>query len=90
MSTKKITLAFEDNCFCFQVTAFFYQKKWIFIQNVYKKRPLFDKMTYNWKTKAVIFKPNLLFVDIIMLMLLAMFEFDRWFHIFKNKELSKK
>ena len=25
-----------------------------------------------------------------MLMLLATFEFDRWFHFFKNKELSKK
>ena len=25
-----------------------------------------------------------------MLMLLAKFEFDGWFHFFKNKELSKK
>ena len=25
-----------------------------------------------------------------MLMLLAKFEFDRWFHFFKNKDLSKK
>ena len=25
-----------------------------------------------------------------MLMLLAMFEFDRWFHFVKNKGLSKK
>ena len=25
-----------------------------------------------------------------MLMLLAKFEFDRWFNFFKNKELSKK
>ena len=24
---QKITLPFEDNCFCFQVTGFFYQKK---------------------------------------------------------------
>ena len=48
-------LAFKDNCFCFQVTAFF-TKKVKFIQNVYKKRPLFDKKTYNWKTKAVVFK----------------------------------
>ena len=48
-------LAFEDNCFCFQVTAFF-TKKVKFIQNVYKERPLFDKKTYNWKTKAIVFK----------------------------------
>ena len=41
--SKKITLAFEDNCFCFQVTGFFYQKKWIFVKNVYKQRPLFQK-----------------------------------------------
>ena len=26
----------------------------------------------------------------MMLMLLAEFEFDGWFHFFKNKELSKK
>ena len=48
-------LVFEDNCF-FQVTAFFLPKKWIFVQNVYKEHPLFDKKIYNWKTKAVIFK----------------------------------
>ena len=36
-------LAFEDNCFCFQVTAFYQKVK--FIQNVYKERPLFDKKT---------------------------------------------
>ena len=28
--------------------------------------------------------------EIIMLMLLAKFEFDGWFHFFKNKELSIK
>ena len=38
-------LAFEDNCFCFQVTAFLLPKKLIFIQNVYKEHPLFDKKT---------------------------------------------
>ena len=48
-------LAFEDNCFCFQVTAF-YQKSVKFIQNVYKERPLSDKKTYNGKTKAIVFK----------------------------------
>ena len=48
-------LAFENNCFCFQVTAFF-TKKVKFIQNVYKEGPLFDKKTYNWKTKAIVFK----------------------------------
>ena len=48
-------LAFEDNCFCFQVTAFF-TKKVKFIQNAYKEHPLFDKKTYNWKTKAIVFK----------------------------------
>ena len=48
-------LAFEDNCFCFQVTAFF-TKKVKFIQNVYKERPLFDRKIYNWKTKAFVFK----------------------------------
>ena len=62
----------------------------MFIQNVYKGRPLFDKKTYNWKTKAVILKSQRTFLDIIMLMLLAKFEFDGWFHCFKNKELSKK
>ena len=50
---KKIMLAFEDNCFCFQVTAFFYQKKLFFILNVYKECPLFDKKTYNLKTMIV-------------------------------------
>ena len=36
-------------------------KKWIFIQNVYKEHPLFDKKTYNWNTKAEIFKANIFF-----------------------------
>ena len=27
ITSKKTTLAFENNCFCFQVTALFYQKK---------------------------------------------------------------
>ena len=48
--SKNITLAFEDNCFCFQVTGIFTKKKkkWILIQkiNVYKGRPVFDKKTY--------------------------------------------
>ena len=48
-------LAFQNNCFCFQVTSF-YTKKVKFIQNVYKEGPLFDKKTYNWKTKAIVFK----------------------------------
>ena len=48
-------LAFEDNCFCFQVTAFF-TKKVKFIQNVHKEGPLFDKKTYSWKTKVFVFK----------------------------------
>ena len=34
----------------------FLPKEWIFIQNVYKQRPLFHQKTYNWKTKAIIFK----------------------------------
>ena len=48
--------------FVFEVTVFVFKlqlsfnKKVIFIQNVYEKRPLFDKKTYNWKTNAVIFK----------------------------------
>ena len=47
-------LAFEDNCFVFKLQPF--TKKVKFIQNVYKERPLFDKKTYNWKTKAIVFK----------------------------------
>ena len=84
-------LAFENNCFCFQVTSFF-TKKVKFIQNVYKEGPLFDKKTYNWKTKAIVFKSLCIlffffffFLDIITLMLLAKFEFDTWFHLFKKK-----
>ena len=78
-------LAFEDNCFCFQVRAFF-TKKVKFIQNVYKERPLFDKRTYNWKTKAMSSKANVFFsfADIIMLMLLAKFEFVTRFHFLKQ------
>ena len=49
-------LAFENNCFCFPSYTPFYQKKVKFIQNVYKEGPLFDKKTYNWKTKAIVFK----------------------------------
>ena len=77
-------LAFEDNCFCFQVTAFF-TKKVKFIQNLYKECPLFDKRTYNWKTKAMPSKANVFFsfVDIIILTLLASF-FDTWFHFLKQ------
>ena len=48
-------LAFENKCFCFQVTSFS-TKKVKFIQNVYKEGPLFDKKTFNWKTKAIVFK----------------------------------
>ena len=76
-------LAFENNCFCFQVASLF-TKKVKFIQNVYREGPLFDKKTYKWKTKAIVFKPN------FTLMLLAKFEFDTWFKFFqKNKEISK-
>ena len=50
------------------------------------KRPVTGK----WKTKAVISKSLHNSLDIFMLILLAKFEFDRWFHIFKNKELTKK
>ena len=65
----------------FSSESLFLPKKRIFIQNAYKEHLLFDKKTYNWKTKAVIFKSQHTFLDIIMLMLLAKFEFDRWFHI---------
>ena len=34
----------------------FFTKKVTFYSNVYKLHPLFHKKTYNWKTKAVIFK----------------------------------
>ena len=83
-------LAFEDNCFCFEVTAFFFTKRVSFYSNVYKEHPLFDKKTYNWKTKVVIFKSKRNFLDIIKLMLLAKFEFDRWFHFFQKQGIIKK
>ena len=46
-------LAFEDNCFCFQVTTF-YQKSEVY-SNVYKEPPLFDKKI-QLETKAIVFK----------------------------------
>ena len=45
-------LAFEDNCFCFQVTSFI--KSEFLSKNVYKGHPLFDKNTCNWKNKSSI------------------------------------
>ena len=78
-------LAFEDYCFCFQVTGFFYQKSEFLFKMFIKQLPLFHKKTYNWKTKAVIFKSYCNFLDIIMLMLLGKFEFDGWFHFFQKQ-----
>ena len=37
-------LAFEDNYFCFQVTAIFTKKSEVY-SNIYKEGPLFDKKT---------------------------------------------
>ena len=51
----KVLILKHYNCFFFQVTSFF-TKKVKFIQNVYKEGPLFNKKTYNWKTKAIVFK----------------------------------
>ena len=45
------------------------------------------KRTVTWKQKQLSSKAKVIFLDIIML--LAKFEFDGWFHFFKNKELSK-
>ena len=87
-------LAFENNCFCFQVTPFF-TKKVKFIQNVYKEGHLFDKKTYNWKTNCncvqkLTYFFFFFFLDIITLMLLAKFEFDMWFHFFKKTRKYQK
>ena len=55
------------------------------------KNALFDKKTYNWKTKAVIFKSLCNFLNIIILiMLFAKFEFDRWIHFFQKQGIIKK
>ena len=86
---KKITLAVEDNYFCFQVTAFFYQKSEfsfkMFIKNALcLTRPITGNKSSNLQ------KLKLIFLDIIMFILLAKFEFEKWFHFLKNKELSKK
>ena len=53
-------LAFENNCFCFQVTSFS-TKKVKFIQNVYKEGPLFDKKTLTGNQKQLSSKANVFF-----------------------------
>ena len=45
-------LAFEDNCFCFQVTAF-YQKS---LFKMFIKSALYLTKSHNWKTKAIVLK----------------------------------
>ena len=82
-------LAFEDNCFCFQVTDFFYQKRELLFK-MFINNALYFTKTYNWKTKAVIFKSLCNSLDIIILMLLAKFKFDGWFHFFKKQGIIKK
>ena len=81
-------LAFEDNCFCFQVTAFF-TKNVKFIQNIYKERPLFDKKTYNWKTKAIVFKSQRIFEILSCLSCLQSLNLIRG-SIFSKKKKKKK
>ena len=41
-------VSFWGYVFVFKLQIFL-PKKWIFIQNVYKERPLFDKKTYNYR-----------------------------------------
>ena len=83
-------LAFEDNCFYLQVTAFFYKKNEFLFKLFLKSTLYLTKRPITEKRKQQSSKAKEFFLDIIMLMLLAKFEFDRWFHFVKNKELSKK
>ena len=80
-------LAFEDNCFCFQVTSLLKVNSY---QKMFIKGTLFlIKIPVTGKTKSSILqKLAVVFFDIIniMLMLLAKCEFDGWFIYFKNKE----
>ena len=81
-------LTFEDNCFCFQVTGFFLSKsEFLFKMFIRSTLYLTKKKPLTGKQKQLSSKANVIFLDIIMLMLLAKFEFDRWIHFLKNKEL---
>ena len=52
-----IMLAFEDNCFCFQVIAF-YQKSEVYSKCLNKERPLFDKKHITGKQMQLSSKAN--------------------------------
>ena len=73
-------LAFENNCFCFQVTSFFTKKVKLF--KMFIKRALYlTKRPITGKQKQLSSKANFFF---------SKFEFDTWFHFFKKTRKYQK
>ena len=57
---EKITLAFEDNCFCFQVTGFFHQKSEFLFKMFINSVLYFTKRPITGKQKQLFSKANII------------------------------
>ena len=89
--SKKLLKLLKITAFVFQLSVFLWKKRALFI-NILNKNSLFlvKKTPVTWKQKQLSSKANVIFLDIIMLMLLAKFECDGWFHFFQKQGIIKK
>ena len=69
----------------FMKSALYLTKKDLYLEN---KSNCLQKLTFLFLFFSCFF--SFFFLDIIMLMLLAKFEFDKWFHLKTNKKTKKK
>ena len=68
----------------------FYQQSEFLFKMFIKSALYLSKRPKTGNQKQLSSKANVIFLDIIMLIMLAKFEFDTWFHFFQKQGIIKK